>query len=117
MRFTLFCFLVLSPTVFSQLGESFHLDIYNDKFVIVPPEKWHSDQHVILHNKTLLNYRFKKIDPDKGSRFFSIKSGENKSISIIKDGDRSSTLIPLSPPGEEIFFNLSEKQYEFSKEK
>ena len=96
----------------AQLGESFHLEILNDRFVVTSPSKWFSEQHVIIKNKTLLPYRMRTSNDNGESLFITVQSGEHKSIQLPEIKGVRTSIVPLSPPGQEIFFRISEKPYE-----
>ncbi len=87
------------------------MQVLNDKFLISSPKKWEEDQHLILNNKTLIDYRFMIESDGVENRFLTLFAGERKSIQLGNKRQTQASITPMSPPGQTINFKISEKPY------
>ena len=97
-----------------QSSESFVVTAKDDHFHVVGPVGWKQGTNMTLQNKTLVTL-YGEIRAGEEKRkigTFSVKPGEFTSMDLKLNKGESATLIPLSPPFQEVILQFGRRPYE-----
>lgn len=106
-------FMMSSIGLTQEMSETFVVRNFDSYVQVLAPQKMHSQQAVIIENKTLENLIGRLSTPDDSHvKFLSIGPKESKSVTLPGSGHRSLIFVPMSPAFQEVELKIGMKSYE-----
>lgn len=93
--------------------DGFLVSAYDDRFVVISPEKFKSTMEVIIENKTLVRLVGKlTINRSTNASYISVESDKFQKANVkLKKGDLLH-FVPLSPAFQEVELIVGNKKYD-----
>jgi len=104
---------LITSSFAEEKAETFILEIFDSKYKVVSPNKFHDQMSVIIENKSLNKVAGKMVTSQQVViDYVSIMPGAHQSVEVGKFKGQRIFFVPLTPPVQEIELIPGKQSYE-----